>query len=186
MVDKGCEGYQGKTGKGLGIAAQKMGNRMLHGSAGNGAHVPQSFSHSAPLDCVLSWLSWGGSCSPMVMDPKADRLDTRKCLAIVACQQAGKYGKLRSDLWLMRVRDEVEGMGGRAREMALQTDSRNPPRYTLVPVRRTRTRLGRGQSMGLGKQDCDYVRISPKSARLKWPQGETAPGRSVTTAFLMT
>ena len=30
------------------------GNRMPYGSAGNGAHVLQSFSHSAPLDRVLS------------------------------------------------------------------------------------------------------------------------------------
>lgn len=95
---------------------------MLHGSAGNGAHVLQSFFHSALLDRVLSYLSWRGSCSPVVMEPKAGRLDTRKCLAVVACQQAGKYGKLRNDLWLMRVRDEVKGM----REVALQTDSRSP------------------------------------------------------------
>ena len=78
------------------------------------------------------------------MEPKTDRLDIRKCLAIVACQQAGKYDKLINDLWLMRVGDEVKGMNGRAREMALQTDNRNPHGNTLVPVRscrRARTRL---------------------------------------------
>lgn len=31
---------------------------MPHGSAGNGAHVLQSFFHSALLDRVLSYLSW--------------------------------------------------------------------------------------------------------------------------------
>lgn len=54
MVDKGCKGYQGKAGKDFGIAAQKTGNRMPHGSAGNGAHVLRSFFHSALLDRVLS------------------------------------------------------------------------------------------------------------------------------------
>ena len=78
------------------------------------------------------------------MEPKTDRLDIRKCLAIVACQQAGKYDKLINDLRLMRVGDEAKGMDGTARDVALQTDNRNPHGNILVLVRscrRARTRL---------------------------------------------
>jgi hypothetical protein len=114
MVNIGCKGYQGKTGKDFSIAAQKTGERNAswqcrQWSACTAVVLPFSSARSCALVPQL-----GGSCSPVVMEPKADRLDTRKCLAVVACQQAGKYGKLRNDLWLMRVRGQGNARGGSA------------------------------------------------------------------------